>query len=131
MDKIELEIGRINLHLETLRQSIWKRYEIVATTSTLATAILVIATFNPQLISLSLYATKILVAVLLAIIPISLIDYSIKLSQATNSALKALKALPEDKKNFFQTLWDGSSYLYVIVITLIIGFIIFSILKNL
>ncbi|MFA7654186.1 MAG: hypothetical protein WCX97_04055 [Candidatus Magasanikbacteria bacterium] len=124
------------MHLETLRQIIWGRYNIIFTTSPLVAAVLVIATFNPQLMPLSPNTTKILVIILLTLIPISLVDYSLKLSRDANHVLTALNKINEleiklpNKKNWFQKIWDGSSYLYVGAISLIIIFIIFSILRS-
>lgn len=136
MDQDKSEIERIKMHMETLRQIIWGRYNIIFTTSPLVAAVLVIATFNPQLMPLSPYTTKILVIILLALIPISLVDYSLKLSRDANHVLTALNKINgleiklPNKKNLFQKIWDGSSYLYVAAISLIIIFIIFSILKT-
>ena len=92
---------------------------------------MVIATFNPEILSLSLHATKILVVILLSLIPISLIDYSLKLSRDGNYVVAALNIKWENKKVFSQKLLDGSSYFYVGVITIIIAFVIYSIITSL
>ncbi|MDO8676471.1 MAG: hypothetical protein Q7K16_02365 [Candidatus Azambacteria bacterium] len=131
MNSDELQIEKIKMHMETLRQIIWSRYNIIFMTSTLAAAILVVATFNPQLICLSLHTTKILVVILLALIPITLIDYSLKLSRDANHVMVAINTKWENKKGLFQKIWDGSSYIYVGIISLLITFVIFSILKTL
>lgn len=131
MNQQELEFEATKMHMETLRQIIWARYSIISATSMLAAAILVIATFNPQLLSLSLCTTKVLVVILLALIPISLIDYSLKLSHDGNHVMMALKSTWKSKKGFFGKLWDGSSYIYVGIVTLLILFVIYSILKTL
>lgn len=137
MNHDELKNEKIKMHMETLRQVIWCRYNIIFTTSPLVATILVIATFNPQLMPLSLHTIKILVIILLALIPISLVDYSLKLSRDANSVLKALTEISGlkikllNEKNWLQNAMDGSSYLYVVVISLFIMFIIFSISKTL
>ena len=127
MNKDELEIEKTKIYMETLRQIILSRYNIIFTTSTLAIAFLIIATFNPQIISLSVHTIKILVVILLALIPTSLIDYSLKLSKDANHVLTALNVTPPNK-NLFKKILDGSSYIYVGIMTLLIFFIIFSIL---
>lgn len=128
----EMELEKAKVHLETLRQIIWARYSIISTTSMLSAAILVIATFNPQLLALSLCATKILVVILLALIPISLIDFSLRLNKDATHVMKHIDPEWEkDKGNIVQRIWDASSYIYVMIITLLIGFIIYSIIKTL
>lgn len=131
MDVRERELEKIKMHLETLRQIIVARYNIIFTTSVLAAGILVIATFNREILPLSLCETKILVIVLLSLIPISLIDYSLKLSNDANHIMKILGVKLENKKSFFRGLLDGSSYFYVGAITLCIIYIVYSIIKTL
>ena len=118
------------IHLETLRLIIIARYNIIFTVSMLAAAILVITTFSPEVLSISLTTKKLLVIILLAIIPVSLIDYSLKLSRDANYVMKILDIPWQDKRVFLKKLLDGSSYLYVAIIALIVIFVIYSIIQK-
>lgn len=75
---------------ELLTYSVRERLRALPTVSALAATLLVVATFNRELIPIT-NTVKILLSILLAVIPIGLWGFYMDLSKATESSLKQMK----------------------------------------
>ena len=76
-------------HLDILLRSISGKFDTLATISGLAATLLVIATFNEVLLTMTFFV-RILIAVLLALMPLSLLFRLLELNEAGKSALKGI-----------------------------------------
>lgn len=83
----EAEKEQFRLHKEILFTAIRERFQALPTISALAATLLVVATFNPELILVTTFV-KVLLAILLSIIPISLFGYLWELKMAEDKAIK-------------------------------------------
>jgi len=72
---------------EILFTAIRERFKVLPTISALAATLLVVATFNPELILVTSFV-KVILAMLLLIIPISLFGYLWELKMAEDKAVK-------------------------------------------
>ena len=108
------------MHLETLRQLIFARYSLIPTSATIAAAVLIIASFN-GIIGITVLV-KLLIVVLLIIIPVALCDFTFKLNRDLNRVMKEFEEEQKllDKKSRFQKILDGSNYIYVAIISIVI-----------
>lgn len=114
---------------------IGERFRTIIYIIELMIALLVIATFSEEIIPKSnLGNLKILIIFLLSLIPIMLSDYMLKINEGINSLQKAAipKELAEstEKKKWYFSLVDGSNYIYLIILVLVIYAIIFLIYQN-
>ncbi len=89
---INHQISYIKSHLDILTNAISARMQILPTASTLAATLLVVATFNPQLVPLTCLV-KVLLSILLLLVPSSLWLYNYDLKRAQDKTKKYLEKL--------------------------------------
>lgn len=105
-ERRQIDLERLKIYYELLNASVWERYKLLPQVSVLATALLIIATFNEKIIQLT-KGVHFLLIVFLLLIPISLISYLIVLYQAEkharNNIEKISQGLPTEQMepNFF------------------------------
>lgn len=83
----EVEKEQFRLQKEILFTAIRERFKVLPTISALAATLLIVATFNPNLILVTTFV-KIILATLLLIIPVSLFGYLWELKMAEDKAVK-------------------------------------------
>ena len=85
----EAKMELLKIHLDSLKQIIIEKFDILSTISGLVATLLVIATFNEKLLQITLFV-KVLLAILLAIMPISLFFKIINLHMGEISSLESI-----------------------------------------
>ena len=122
----EMELHRIAIYHEMGMSAIWERYKILPTISALSATTLVIATFNDKLIMLTPFV-KVLIAVLISLIPISLISFLYMVHDAEKHAINKVIDLDYKKPdssclmNYLPWLITG---IFTIIMVIIIGIIL-------
>lgn len=87
-------------------------------------ALLVITSFSDKIIPLSsLIYLKILIIILLALIPIMLVDYVLKLNDGLNSLHQKL-GFENKRKKWYMELIDGSNWIYTLISIIVIDWMI-------
>lgn len=129
MEKHEMELERKKVSMDALKELMLARSNMILNASSLAATILVITTFSEKILPTT-PLIKILLIVLLAVIPISLIDYSIKLKNAMAQISHRLNLNPAGEKNFLRKIVDQSHNLYIGIITIVVFIIIVLIAVN-
>jgi len=86
---INIEEKNINIWLDLLRYSKHSQFEILPIISTLAAMLLVVATFNEKIFEIT-YAIRFCLAILLWLIPSSIISHSLYLKGGEKLAIKKL-----------------------------------------
>ncbi len=123
----------LKIHLSTLQQLLLARTNVIITIAALIIGILVIASFNEKIITVS-PVLIILIVFLLALLPIAIMDYLFKLGKAETNLFKRLgdKTGEEklEQKRLFKQAIDGSMYIYAALISVIVLIVIDLILKN-
>lgn len=128
---MDSDLEKKKIHLDTVKQLIFARYNTLPTIATVAAGILVIVTFN-NIITVTPFL-KWLLVLLLIIIPISLFDFTLKLNRDLNYIIDKhfideLKQLRP--KNKIQDIVDGSNYIYIFLLTIIVLIIVFLIVRD-
>lgn len=101
-----------------------ERYKTIIFIIQLLIALLVIASFSDKIIPISnLIYLKILIIFLLALTPIMMIDYLLKIDAGLNSLHQVMKFSIVNKK-WYTKLVDGSNYIYVVITIMAIDIII-------
>ena len=113
----ELEIAKVWSNLAI--NSVTERYKILPLTSSLAATLLIVATFNKELIPLTIYV-KFLIAILLLLIPISIWVFLITLRKDENIARTKLEEITKEKKESSRFLLDIFPYIATTILTIII-----------
>lgn len=139
MEQLSLEqqekLERLRLHSGFLKSFLIEKSRIIPTIASLSATVLIIATFNDNLLPIS-YGTKLALSILLALIPLSLIISVFEFHLAANGSRKSMEDIvgkvelpPRDK--WYQTWFDGILVYYpfvgVFVLTGVIIYIIISI----
>lgn len=115
---------------EILFTAIRERFQILPTISALAATLLVVATFNPKLILVTTFV-KIILAILLSIIPISLLGYLWELKNAEDKAVKWFERFGKLKKrSHFETTLAYLPYGVFCVLSFMIVLIIILMFIN-
>lgn len=83
----EAEKEQFRVQKEILFTAIRERFQVLPTISALSATLLVVATFNPELILVTTFV-KVVLAILLLIIPFSLFGYLWELKKAEDKAVK-------------------------------------------
>lgn len=118
--------------LDKCWELIFEKNKIIILVIQLIIALLVIASFNEKIIPISSVShIKFLIIFLLALTPIMLIDYTLKLSDGINSLEKALNTPNVSNKPLYKKILDGSNYLYTVIIIIVIDIIIGVIAQSL
>ena len=126
---IEAKKEILRSHLDTLKGVISAKFEFLSTISGLVAALLVIATFNETLFEMTLFI-KVLIAALLALMPLSLLFRLIELTMGEESVFEGIdKVTGLDSKKIMKEKRKEKGKLYSAINT-IVGyspFIIFAI----
>lgn len=100
----EVEKEQFRLQKEILFTAIRERFKVLPTISALAATLLVVATFNPDLILVTAFV-KIILAILLLIIPVSLFGYLWELKIAEDKAVKWFEKYGKiNERNRFESI---------------------------
>lgn len=100
----EVEKEQFRLQKEILFTAIRERFKVLPTISALAATLLVVATFNPDLILVTAFV-KIILATLLLIIPVSLFGYLWELKIAEDKAVKWFEKYGKiNERNRFESI---------------------------
>lgn len=116
----EAEKEQFRVHKEILFTAIRERFQVLPTISALAATLLVVATFNPELILVTTFV-KVILAILLLIIPFSLFGYLWELKKAEDKAIKWFERFGElDKRSHFETILAYLPWIMFCVLSLMI-----------
>lgn len=100
----EAEKEQFRLQKEVLFTAIRERFKVLPTISALAATLLVVATFNGELIPITTFV-KIILAILLLIIPISLFGYLWELKKAEDKAVLWFEKYSKmSERSFFESI---------------------------
>ncbi|HBB56507.1 TPA: hypothetical protein DCZ57_00540 [Patescibacteria group bacterium] len=90
----QMNLERLRVYHELLNMAVWERYKLLPQISALAATLLVVATFNERILSLTNYVRFLLVA-FLVLIPVSIIGYLVALHQAEKHAKKNIENISD------------------------------------
>ena len=113
------------------RESVSSRFGILPVISTLAAALLVIATFNQELVPLNFFVRAML-TVLLLLVPTSLFFYLYAINELGNSAQKALEKeikrplsiVPKKSFRFIATTFPYTAFVILTTVIVIMNILI-------
>jgi len=131
-DKREMNLKRLEIFHQSLRDAVLERYKLLPHISALSATLLVVATFNEKLLPLT-GCVRILLIILLALIPISLIGYVLELKHAEEHSSENIKRIGDGQDTIQQNRNSLTAYLpwfVTAVISLVIIFIILSVANN-
>ena len=131
-DKREMNLKRLEVFHQLLHDSVFERYKLLPQISALSATLLVVATFNEKLLPLT-NCVRVLLIILLALIPISLIGYVWELKRAEEHSSENIKRLGDGQETIQQKQNLFTAYLpwfVTAVISVVIIFIILSVLNN-
>ncbi len=94
--KLQLNLRRHAVYAEMVKNAVWERYKLLPSISSLAATLLVVATFNENLLQLTDFV-KILLAILLLLIPTSLIGFLYELNASEDHAYKKMEEIASDE----------------------------------
>ncbi len=129
-DKREMDLKRLEVFHQLLHDSVFERYKLLPQISALSATLLVIATFNKKLIPIT-NCVRVLLIILLALIPVSLIGYIWELKRTEEHSSENIKRLRCGQETILQNQnWFTSHlpYFVVVIISIVITFIIFYII---
>jgi hypothetical protein len=125
----QLKYERLKVYWRLFETSVWERYKILPATASLAATLLIVATFNKELLPVTPFI-KILLAILLLLIPTSVMGYLFAVREAEVHARDAEKkilddqSLKEEKAGLLNYLPHIISWLLAIVVVIITGLIL-------
>ena len=126
----EAEKEQFRVQKEILFTAIRERFKVLPTISALAATLLVVATFNSELIPITDFV-KIILAILLSIIPVSLFGYLWELKKAEDKAVKWFEQYGKlDKRSYFEYILAYLPWIVFCILSLIIVSIIVLIFVN-
>jgi len=126
----EAEKEQFRVQKEILFTAIRERFKVLPTISALAATLLVVATFNSELIPITDFV-KIILAILLSIIPVSLFGYLWELKKAEDKAVKWFEQYGKlDKRSYFEYILAYLPWIVFCIFSLIIVSIIVLIFVN-
>lgn len=131
-EKREMNLKRLEIFHQLLRNSVFERYKLLPQISALSATLLIVATFNEKLLPLTNYV-RVLLIILLALIPISLIGYLWELERAEKHSFKNIKRLGDGLETIQQGQNSFTAYLprfVIAVISVTVIFIILFIVNN-
>jgi len=131
-DKREMNLKKLEVFHQLLHDSIFERYKLLPQISALSATLLVVATFNEKLLPLT-DCVRILLIVLLALIPISLIGYVWELKRAEEHSSENIKRLGDGPETVQQKQNLFTAYLpwfVTAIISVVIIFIVLAIANN-
>jgi len=126
----QLNLERVKNYSSLLMNAVWERYKLLSQISVLASALLIVATFNEAIIPLT-NCVRTLLVIFLLLMPISLIGYLLAIHRAEQHAIKRMSVeLSRGNGNLIDIVLKWLPYYVVGVISLAVLFIIFIILKG-
>lgn len=126
----EAEKEQFRVQKEILFTAIRGRFKILPTVSALAATLLVVATFNSELIPITDFV-KIILAILLSVIPASLFGYLLELKMAEDKAVKWFEQYGRlDKRSCFESIVAYLPWIVFCILSLTIVSIIVLIFAN-
>ena len=131
-DKREMNLKRLEIFHQSLRDAVLERYKLLPHISALSATLLVVATFNEKLLPLT-GCVRILLIILLALIPISLIGYVLELKHAEEHSSENIKRIGDGQDTIQQgrnSLTAHLPWFVTAVISVVIIFIILSVANN-
>ena len=126
------KLAKLTMHLTSLREFLGAKAGVATVVSSVSAAILIVATFNPNLLPITT-GLKIGVTLLLTLIPISLLFYFLEILSAIGKTNKAIKKiigdikLPED--HWLESFYNKSIGYFPIIGTLILAGVIIYIVS--
>jgi len=131
--KQQEELERLKIHIDTLKSLLMQRVAILPIISSLSATVLIVATFNKELLPITNYIKLALIALLL-LIPISLIialsEYYVAIKN-TKEAIEKIVKINDFKETRWQKIYNRIFILYpiigVFILSVIIIYIAFSI----
>jgi len=127
--EIQMKLERLKVYLSLGEKSIWERYKILPTISTLAATLLVVATFNKELLPVTPFI-KVILAILLLLIPVSLVAFLLALHEAETHSREKIAEITEEKnwkdnikrglQNFIPWIITAIFSIIIIIITFLI-----------
>ena len=132
-EKREMNLKRLEIFHNLLHDSVFERYKLLPQISALSATLLVVATFNNEkLLPLTSYI-RVLLIILLALIPISLIGYIWELKCTEEHSSENIKRLGDGQETIQQNRNLFTAYLpwfVTAVISVTIILIILSVANN-
>lgn len=125
----QLKYEKLKVYWRLLETSVWERYKILPVTSSLAATLLIVATFNKELLPVTPFI-KILLAILLLLIAASLMGFLHAVRKAEIHAREVIKKIEEnqnlekEKTGLLNYLPHVISWLLAIVVIIITGLIL-------
>lgn len=128
------KLEQLKIHLSSLRGLLGDKAGVATVVSSIAAAILIIATFNPNLLPITT-GLKIAITILLALIPTSLLFYLLEMFHAIGKTSKAIEGvvgkveLPKGHwlEEFYNKLIGYSTLITSLILAGVIIYIIFII----
>ncbi len=131
-EKREMNLKRLEVFHQLLHDSVFERYKLLPQISALSATLLIVATFNEKLLPLTNYM-RVLLIILLALIPVSLIGYIWELKRAEEHSSENIKRLGNGQETVQQSRNLFTAYLpwfVTTIISVVIIFIILSVANN-
>jgi len=131
-EKKEMNLKRLGIFHQLLHDSVFERYKLLPQISALSATLLVVATFNEKLLPLT-GCVRVLLIILFALIPISLIGYVWELKRAEEHSSENIKRIGDGQDTIQQGKNLLTAYLpwfVTAIISVAIIFIILSVANN-
>ena len=131
-EKKEMNLKRLGIFHQLLHDSVFERYKLLPQISALSATLLVVATFNEKLLPLT-NCVRVLLIILLALIPVSLISYVWELKRAEGHSPENIKRIGSGQETTQQQRNTFTAYLpwfIIMIISVVIIFIILVVANN-
>ena len=126
------KLEKIKIHLTSLRELLGAKAGVATVISSVSAAILIVATFNPNLLPIT-RGLKIGITLLLALIPLSLLFYLLEILSAIGKSHKAIEKIIGDielpKNHWLEDFYNKSIGYFPVVGTLILSGVIIYIIS--
>lgn len=90
-------LEKLKIHLNSLLQFLGDKARVVPVVASLSATVLVVATFNPDLLTVTI-GLKVVLTILLALIPVSLLFHLLELFTAIRKVNVAIKKMHNDQE---------------------------------
>jgi len=95
-ERRQMKLERLKIYFGLLNTAVWERYKLLPQISALMATLLVIATFNENVLPLT-SCVRFLIIIFLILIPISIIGYLITLYRGEEIAKKNITRIAKDE----------------------------------